>query len=130
SESHRIVISPHRGSSFHTGRIVCYVGAFRLHVRPSGVLVHPQLPGNTFHGPVLAAHLTDCPPHCSNGEFGSALHQLRHILGDSASGAAFLGTDPPPPTPNQPHRSPKGGNIMQDPLLAAVPVGDQPAYSA
>src|SRR5699024_5681852 len=43
---------------------------------------------------------------------------------------AFLGTDPPPPTPNQPHRSPKGGNIMQDPLLAAVPVGDQPAYSA
>src|SRR5699024_2757897 len=125
-----MLIYPQRCYSVQPGRIVCHVGEFRLHVLPYAVPVHPQLPGNTFHGPVLAAHLTDCPPHCSNGEFGSALHQLRHILGDSASGAAFLGTDPPPPTPNQPHRSPKGGNIMQDPLLAAVPVGDQPAYSA
>src|SRR5699024_2433930 len=44
-------------------------------------------------GAVFIAQLADCPPHCSNGEFGSALDQLQYVLGEGPTRATCFGAD-------------------------------------
>ncbi|MEI2810954.1 MAG: hypothetical protein V9F00_12405 [Nocardioides sp.] len=125
-----VLVDPEDGHPVEAGRVLVHRLQQRLDRLPHRAPPGAELAADPVHRGVLAADLLDRPPARSRrqrrarrGDALVLLHERRHR-------APRFGADPPPLTPDDPHRSAHRRGVDQRDRDTAVAVRDDPAGRA